>query len=80
MGIGLTDDQGWRILFFFCDSKYTNLMSLCLISGAGGGKPSQHQLPDCLQVCSINPQRELLLPDQAGPQQGPITGYLLFDN
>lgn len=48
---------------------------LCLPpSGSGGWKSSKHQLSDRLQVRSIHPQRELLLPDSTGPQQSLLPG------
>lgn len=43
-------------------------------SGSGSWKSSKHQLSDRLQVCSIHPQRELLLPDPTGPQQSLLPG------
>jgi len=49
-----------------------------LWSGPGGGKPSQHQLSDRLQVSSLHPQGELLLLDPPGPQQGCLTGIYIY--
>lgn len=51
---------------------------VCVFSGAGCGKPCQHQLSDCSQVCSLHPQRELLLPHPSGPQQSSLSGVLLW--
>jgi len=45
-------------------------------SGGCRRKPGQHQLPDRLQVGPVHPQRELLLPDPAGPQQGQLPGLM----
>lgn len=51
-------------------------LSLCASTHLGHccGEPSEHQLPDGLQVSPINPQGELQLPDSLGPQPSKISG------
>lgn len=58
-----------------CMAYVFKLVYVC--SGAGCGKPCQHQLSGCSKVCSLYPQRELFLPHPSGPQPGSLSGTVL---